>query len=484
MIDFRPVLFYIGLGLQVLAAAMVLPALLDWAGGNGEWLSFLLAALITAFSGTLLSLTNKSAARILSVRQSFLFCAMGWVVASIFSSLPLMLSNLNLSFVDAIFEAVSGFTTTGATVLDQVMIKRASEGIFLWRALMQWIGGISIVVMGCAMLPSLRIGGMQIFRIESANPDSRITPGAPRFILMLCSVYGLITLLLVVSLSLAGVPGLEAIYHAMGTISTGGFVTGKTSAVIFDSLAVESILAIGMLLGSLPFPLYVVMMRGRWGGLLRDQQVRLFLGMITVAGLITSVWLWLDYGLATGQALRHGFFSVISIMTGTGFHAFDFLVWPTVPATILFFAMFIGGCSGSTASGIKIFRLRILTVNAVAQVSRLLRPHAVVSPSYNRQPVPDSIIDSVMGFLFVYFLTFAVLVMILGLLGIDFVTALTAAASALSNVGVSAGPMIGAGNGFSFLPDMAKWVLSIAMLLGRLELFTFLVLLIPSFWKP
>ncbi len=483
MIDFRPVLFLVGLSLQFVAGAMIFPALLDLATGNKEWISFILSAVITAFAGTLLSMTNRSGAGSLSVRQAFLFCAMGWAIASIFSSFPFMLSNLHLSLVDAVFEAVSGFTTTGATVLDLQTMQQASDGIFLWRALLQWIGGIGIVVMGCTMLPALRIGGMQIFRIESASPDSRITPGAPRFVLTLCTIYVGFTLVLFVALLMAGLSGLDAICHAMGTISTGGFTTRAVSIATFDNLAVEIILALGMIVGSLSFPLYVVMLHGKWKSLFRDQQARLFLTMMLAASLVSAIWLWLDYGLPTTQALRYGFFSVISIMSGTGFHAFDFSVWPTVPATILFFSMFVGGCAGSTASGIKIFRLHILAVNAVAQISRLLRPHAVVIPYYNHQPIPDSIVDSVMGFLFVYFLTFALLAMTLGLLGIDFVTALTTAVSTLANVGVSAGPMMSPGGGLSFLPDTAKWILAGAMLLGRLELFTFLVLFVPAFWK-
>ena len=484
MIDFRPILFMIGVILLVLAAAMIIPVAADLLGDADDWLTFVLSALITAFVGALLTLTNRSESRSLSLRQAFLLCAGGWVAASIFSALPFILSPLGVSFVDAVFEAVSGFTTTGVTVLDEQTLRRASDGIFMWRALLQWLGGIGIVVMGCTMLPALRIGGMQIFRTENTNPDSRITPGAPRFVVTLCFIYAGVTAFLIAGLLLAGVNGLEAVCQAMGAISTGGFSTRDGLVSSVDSLTVDLVLTTGMLIGAMSFPLYVMMARGKWSVLAFDQQIRLFLGLILIGGVITTLWLWLDYGMTPGYAVRHGFFSAVSVVSGTGFHSLDFGIWPTVPATVLFFLMFVGGCSGSTASGVKIFRLHILTVNAVAQISRILRPHAVAFPYYNRQPIPDSIVDSVMGFLFVYFLTLAALVVSLGLLGIDFVTALTAAASTLSNVGISAGPMMQAGGGFSFLPDTAKWILSAAMLLGRLELFTFLVLLIPAFWKP
>ena len=481
MIDFRPILFIIGILLTTLALAMVAPLVADVMVGHPDWQVFAGAGGLTLFIGVVLVLTNRSPIRRFSIRQAFILTTLSWLVLTTFAALPFVFSRLELSYTDAFFEAMSGITTTGSTVI--AGLDGAPRGILLWRALLQWLGGVGIIVMAVAIMPMLQIGGMQLFRTESSDTSAKIMPRVAQIASGIVFLYVVFTAILAAVLWIAGLDGFDSVAHAMTTIATGGFSTRDASIGHFDNLAAEIAIILFMVIGSLPFVLYLNAIRGSPGLLLRDSQVRWFLSVVTMAVLVVSLWHWAENGETLGRALRYGAFNVVSIMTGTGYSSTDYGVWGGFAMGVFFFVMFIGGCAGSTTCGIKVFRFQVLGATAMAQVRRLMQPHGVFVPHFNREPITVDIAQSVMGFFFLFVATFAILAMILGALGLDFVTAVTGAATAICNVGPALGQVIGPAGNFAPLPEAAKWALSAGMLLGRLELFTVLVLFVPAFWR-
>jgi trk system potassium uptake protein TrkH len=464
-----------------LAAAMLIPMCVDLYLGSSDWPIFALSALLTGFVGVSVWLaTSQREALDLGLQQAFLLTNGSWVMIGVFGALPFMFSELNLSVTDSVFESISGITTTGSTVL--VEIEKASPGILIWRALLQWLGGVGIIVMAMAVLPMLSVGGMQLFRTESFERAEKVVPRATQLAGGIGLVYTALTALWAIMLVLSGMDIFDAVAHSMTTLATGGYSTRTASIGAFDSVAVEWIIIAGMIVGSLPFAHYLAMVRGGWRGLLHDPQVRWFL--ILVVGLVLLLcWHLMQHGVGLGDALRQASFNGVSIMTGTGYVSANFSAWGGFATTILLIVMFIGGCGGSTTCGIKVFRLQVLAGTAKVQISRLLRPHAVVLAYYNKRPVSVEVMDSVMGFFYLYILGFVVIALFLGMTGLDFVTALSGAATSISNVGPGLGEVIGAEGNFSSVPDSAKWVMSFAMILGRLEIFTVLVMLAPGFWQ-
>ncbi|MBF0394051.1 MAG: TrkH family potassium uptake protein [Alphaproteobacteria bacterium] len=481
MVDSRPVLMVVGLLLVTLALAMSLPAAVDLLIGHPDWMVFAASSALTLFVGLALLLGSRMARPEVAIREVFLLTTLGWVGTATFAALPFAFGAMGLSFTDAFFEAMSGITTTGSSVL--AAPQDAPPGILLWRALLQWLGGVGVVVMAMTVLPLLKIGGMQMFRVEAGETHERAMPRAARVTGTIALVYVLLTAVLALSLGVAGLGGFDAIVHAMTTISTGGFSTHEASIAHFDNPLAETLVTAGMVVGGMPFLLVVPLLQGKLRRVLRDDQLRWYLSLLGLSSLTIGGWLWASLGMDPLDALRHGAFTVASFMTGCGFFTLDYTTWSGLPLAILFFLTFIGGCAGSTAAGIKVFRFQVLFANARVQAARLLRPHAVMIANYNGKPISEGVIDSVMGFLFVYMLTFAVLAMLLGMLGLDFMTAMSAAASAVSNVGPGLTAAIGPTGDYAALPAAAKWLLSAGMLLGRLEMFTVLVLFVPAFWR-
>ena len=467
--------------MSTLALAMCLPAVADAAVYNPDWKVFALASAFTLLIGVMLMLTAHSANRSLNQRQAFVLTTLSWTIIPAFAALPFTFSELNMSYTDAFFEAMSGITTTGSTVLTGLDF--APPGILLWRALLQWLGGIGIIAMAIAILPMLQVGGMQLFRTESSDSSDKVIPRAAQLIAFIGFIYLGITLLCALAYWLAGMTGFEAVAHAMTTIATGGFSTSDQSIGRFASPAVDAIAVVFMLLGSLPFVLYLRALRGNPRALWRDSQVRWFLSVVALAVGAMTVYLYVNVDMEIGNALQLASFNVVSVITGTGYATADFGLWGSFALTLLLFLMFVGGCAGSTTCGIKIFRFQVLYATAVTQIRHLLEPHGVFIAYYNGRPIPDSVGDSVMSFFFLYAVAFAVIATGLGLIGLDFLTAVSGAATAISNVGPGLGDVIGPAGTFASLPDSAKWLLSLAMLLGRLELFTVLVLLTPAFWS-
>jgi trk system potassium uptake protein TrkH len=481
MLDLRPVFQIIGTLLCVLAGAMIPPAMVALHDHHGEWRVFGVSAGLTLFFGLLLVLGTRTEPRRRTIRQTYLAAAFAWAVPGLFAALPFIYGPLQMDFTDAAFEAISGLTSTGGTVirgLDEV-----PRGTLMWRAVLNWLGGLGVVGLALAVLPNLAVGGMQMFRLEVPGPAERASSRANRIALAVGLAYLGLTLALALALWLVGMSGFESVCHAMTTISTGGFSTRDASVGAFGKGAVTVITTIGMIIGGLPFIWFFQLSQGNVRAWLKDGQLRWYLGLLALGTLGISLWLVASKGLAPLDALRHGAFTTASVMTGTGFFTLEYANWGGMPAAILFFLAFVGGCAGSTTGGIKVFRFQFLFADALVQMRRLLRPHAVLIPTFNRRPIPEEVLGSVMGFLFVYALAFAVLAMALAFLGLDFVTAVTGAASALANLGPGLGPEIGPGGSYAPLSDPAKWLLVGGMLFGRVELFTILVLFVPSFWK-
>ena len=481
MIDFRPILFIVGILLSTLALAMTLPAMADLLVNNPDWQVFASAAALTLFIGLALILSTRSATRRINLRQAFVLTALCWLVIPTFGALPFTFSALDMHYPDAFFEAMSGVTTTGSTVI--VGLDQAPPGILLWRALLQWLGGIGIIAMAITVLPLLQVGGMQLFRMESSDKSEKAMPRTAQLAGWTGVIYLGLTLLCAILYWVAGMSGFDAVAHAMTTIATGGYSTHDNSIGFFGSAWVDTIAVIFMLIGSLPFVLYLRALRGSPGSLWRDEQVRLFLTIVGIAVAVMTLYLHMKNGVEAMAALRLAAFNVVSIITGTGYATTDFGLWGGFAVAALFCMMFIGGCAGSTTCGLKVFRFQVLYAAANIQIRRLLQPNGVFIPYYNRKPISEQVLASVMAFFFLFILCWAALAIGLGFTGLDFLTATSGAASAIANVGPGLGDMIGPAGNFSEVPIAAKWMLSFGMLLGRLELFTILVLLMPSFWR-
>lgn len=482
MIDFGPVFFIVGMLLTFLAVAMCVPAAVDLATEHPDWQVFLGAAGITLFIGVSLMLSTRTVRGAkLGLRQAFVLTTMSWVSIAAFGALPFAFSELEMSVADAFFESMSGVTTTGSTVIDN--LDNAPPGILLWRALLQWLGGVGIIVMALAVLPMLSVGGMQLFATEAFDTPDKVLPRAAQLASGIGSMYLFLTFVCAVALWLAGMDGFDAVAHAMTTIATGGYSTKDASVGYFNTPAIDWIITVGMIVGSLPFVHYLRIARGDSRSLMRDSQVRWFLSIVVICVALVTVWILTQIGLGTHDALRYAAFNVISVITGTGYATTDFGAWGGFVATMMLILMFVGGCAGSTTCGIKIFRFQVLYATAKVQLARLLRPHGVFIPYYNRKPIPEAVSEAVMGFFFLYILCFGLVAMALAAMGLDTVTALSGSATAISNVGPGLGAIIGPAGNFDPLPDAAKWLLCFAMLLGRLELFTVLVLITPAFWR-
>jgi len=481
MLILRPVLFVIGLLLLFLGTAMLVPAFADVAIHNPGWQHFVASSGVTLFVGGSLALTNRGGHIALTLRQGFILTTSSWIAISGFAALPLVFGPFSLSYTDAFFEVISGLTTTGSTVL--VGLDRLAPGILLWRAMLQWLGGIGIIVMAVAMLPFLRVGGMQLFRTESSDRSEKALPRAGQIAAATVAAYLILSLLCALCYYAAGMTGFEAIVHAMTTLSTGGFSTSDQSFGHFSSRLLQWIGAFFMLAGGLPFVLYIRVVRGDSFALWNNSQVRTFLAIIAAASLTVAFLLWLEDSKSPFDALTLSTFNVISIITTTGFASADYGQWDAGAIAVFFVLTFLGGCTGSTAGGLKVFRIEVLIKSTAKQLRTLIYPHGIFQTNYMGRPFGADVRLSVMVFTALYFASVVVLTIVVAGTGVDFVTAISGAATAIANVGPGLGPVIGPAGNFATLPEAAKWALSVGMLFGRLEIFPVLVLLTPHFWQ-
>lgn len=480
MIPLQPVAFIVSLLVLALSALMLVPAAADGLYSNPDWLVFLISAATGVALGGMGALASRGRSLDLGLRQAFLVTTFSWLTMSAVAALPLYFSSLNLTYTDAFFEALSGLTTTGSTVLTG--LDTLPPGLLLWRSLLQWIGGVGIIVMGMAILPFLRVGGMQLFRTESSDRSDKILPRPGQIAGAIGGVYVVFTSLCGGLYVATGMTGFEALNHAMTTVATGGYSTSDNSLGNWGP-PVQVVATVFMLLGALPFVLYVRVVQGRPTALYRDTQVRTLLALLAVATITIALWLVVDGEVEPVTALRLAAFNVVSIVTTTGYASADYWQWGGLAAIGFFCLTFVGGCTGSTSGGIKMFRFEILMRLVPKIVTGLEYPHRVYPLRYRYAPISDEAIRSVIAFFFFFIASFAALSLALGLFGLDYVTAISGAATAMANVGPGLGPIIGPAGTFTSLPDGAKWLLCFGMLLGRLEVFTVLVLLTPAFWR-
>jgi trk system potassium uptake protein TrkH len=478
---FRPIFFIVGILISTMGLAMIVPALADAVAGNRDWATFAVSSASAIFIGGLLILGSLGGPIHLSLRQAFLLTTLSWISLSAIGALPLVFSELGLSYTDAFFEAISGLTTTGSTVLSG--LDHMPPGILLWRAMLQWLGGVGIIVMAIAILPFLRVGGMQLFRMESSDRSEKALPRAAQVASATSVAYVVLTLACAGAYSGAGMTGFEAVAHAMTTVSTGGYSTSDGSLGHFTNPAIHWIAILFMVLGALPFVIYIQAAHGKRGIIWKNSQVRRFLAGMGLVVLTLAVWLWSGHEMGPLDALRLAAFNVISVVTTTGYATTDYGQWGAFAVLAFFFLTFLGGCTGSTSGGIKTLRFELAAVVIRNQFQRLYQPHGVFAISYKGQTLSEDVARSAMTFIFVFILAFGLLAIALAALGLDFITATSGAATALANVGPGLGDVIGPAGNFSTLPDAAKWLLSAGMLMGRLEFLTVLVALNPAFWR-
>ena len=464
----------------LVAAAMLVPMAVDYADSHSSWHVFAVSALVTFFIGGLMVLFAYDRKPVRAgLREGFLLTTLTWTIVSAFAAMPFI--GLGLPLADAYFESVSALTATGGTVI--VKLDSQPRGILLWRALLQGIGAVGIIVLAILVLPSLRIGGMQLFQAENSDRSEKVMPRAFGLMSAITAIFAILLVACTFTFMLLGMTPFDAICHALATVSTGGFSTHDASFGYFNSPALDWAAVVFMISGALPFVVYIKAMRGGGLHIWRDAQVRGLAWLLVITSLIMAVYLALIRDLPFLEAFRLATFNVVSIVTTTGFVNTDYTTWGPFAIGVFFLLMFVGGCSGSTSGGIKIYRLQVAWLLTRAHLQHLISPNRIVTLLYNGRRLPEDVPFSVVAFLALYMATIGMFTVVLAAMGLDLLTALSSAAAAVSNVGPGLGDIVGPAGTFAALPTGAKWVLSFAMLLGRLELFTVLVLFRPEFWR-
>ena len=478
MSNYKTVFFTLGILQIILGVSMFVPIIVQFIYSEIDS-SFFGASIVTIVFGALFFLTNIDHDRKVNLQQAFLLTALSWLSVAVFGSLPFIFSSMEMSITDAFFESMSGITTTGSTIISN--LENAPKGILLWRAILQWLGGIGIIVMAITLMPIMNVGGMQLFKISSNDSSEKILPKSKEIALRLIYIYSALTAVCAISYWIFGMGKFDSLTHSMTTIATGGFSNYNQSIGYFNSIYIEISSMIFIILGSIPFIAYIKFLNGNKKIFTNDTQIKSFLKIIILSVIILSFYLVLTNN--ENYSFRSIFFNTISILTGTGYVNAEFDSWGSFPITIFLTLMFIGGCAGSTTCGVKIFRIQILYLFILNQLKKIIYPKGVFLIKYDQNSVDEKFVASIISFIFFYFVIFFILAALLSLTGLDFITALSGAATSISNVGPGLGPIIGPNGDFSSLPDISKWVLSVGMILGRLELFAILVLFLPSFWK-
>ena len=481
MFSNKTVFFLIGVLLTILGVSMLIPYAIQILQNENSH-SFIGSSFITIFIGILFILANLEKNFKLNLQQTFLFSALAWFLIAIFGSLPFLLSPIPFSISDAFFESMSGITTTGATVITN--LDTSPKSILLWRSIMQWLGGIGIIVMAITILPLLKVGGMQLFKMEGPLSTEKILPRTLEVATILISTYLVLTIICALLYWFFGMSVFDSVAHSMTTLATGGFSTHNNSIGFFENPNIEIIASIFIILGSIPFITYLKFVKGNKRIFLEDIQIKGLINILVISIIIMFAYLFfISNELSIFDKLRISAFNVVSILSGTGYVTDDFGLWGKFSLIFFLFLMFIGGCAGSTACGIKIFRLQMLIIFLKNQIKKLISPNSVIVVKYNNQKITDDFIKSVITFIFSFLFIFLIIALLLSLTGLDFITAISGAASSISNVGPGLGDIIGPNGNYKNIPDVSKWVLSFGMLLGRLELFAILVLFFPSFWR-
>ena len=478
MSNYKTVFFTLGILQIILGVFMFIPIIFQFIYSEIDS-SFFGASLVTIIFGILFFLSNLDHDKKLTLQQAFLLTALSWLSIAIFGSLPFIFSDLNFSFVNAFFESMSGITTTGSTIISN--LDEMPKSILLWRAILQWLGGIGIIIMAITLMPIMNVGGMQLFKISNNDSSEKILPKSKEIALRLIYIYTSLTLLCGLTYKAFGMSFFDSLTHSMTTIATGGFSNYNESIGFFNSVSIEISAMIFIILGSLPFIAYIKFISGDKKIIFNDVQIKTFFKIIIASIIILSIYLLVSR--AADLNLRSVFFNVISILTGTGYVNAEFDTWGSFTLILFLGLMFIGGCAGSTTCGIKIFRIQILYLFVANQLKKIIYPKGVFILKYDQNPIDNKFISSIISFIYMYLVIFFILTALLSLTGLDFVTSISGAATSISNVGPGLGSVIGPNGDFSTLPDISKWILTLGMILGRLELFAILVLFLPSFWR-
>tara|TARA_B100001121_G_scaffold197954_1_gene173073 strand:+ start:18 stop:1463 length:1446 start_codon:yes stop_codon:yes gene_type:complete len=480
MYNYKTVFYTLGTLQIILGVFMLIPVIIQLIYNELDS-GFVSASIITIVFGVLFFLSNLDHDKNIDLPQAFILTALSWLSIAIFGSLPFIFSNLNLNFTDAFFESMSGITTTGSTIITD--LDNAPKGILLWRAILQWLGGIGIILMAITLMPIMNIGGMQLFKISSNDNAEKILPKSKEVSLRLIVIYSLLTFACAVFYKLFGMNYFDSLTHSMTTIATGGFSNYNDSIGYFNNALIEINAIIFIILGSIPFITYIKYLNGDKKVFYNDTQISFFIKTIIISVIIIFIFLLFKNINSETFLLRQVIFNVVSILTGTGYVTTNYSNWGGFPLIFFLILMFIGGCAGSTACGLKIFRIHILYKFFVMQLKKFIYPRGVFVLKYGDNILNEKFISSIISFVFLYIIIFFIITTLLSISGLDFITSVSGAATSISNVGPGLGGMIGPNGNFSLLPDFSKWILTIGMILGRLELFAIIVLFIPSFWR-
>ena len=478
MSNYKTVFFTLGILQIILGIFMLLPIIIQFFYSEIDS-SFFGAALVTTIFGILFFLSNLDHDKKLSLQQAFLLTSLSWLSIAIFGSLPFIFSNIEFSITNAFFESMSGITTTGSTIIPN--LENMPKGILFWRAILQWLGGIGIIVMAITLMPIMNVGGMQLFKISNNDSSEKILPKSKEIAIRLIYIYFGLTALCAISYKILGMNVFDSMTHSMTTIATGGFSNYNESIGFFDSVYIEISAMIFIILGSLPFIAYIKFLSGNRGIFFSDIQIKTFIKTIAFSTILLMVYLILNN--SSNLDIRSIFFNVISILTGTGYVNAQFDNWGGFPLLLFLGLMFIGGCAGSTTCGVKIFRIQILWSFVGNQLKKIIYPKGIFVLKYDKNPIDNKFVSSIISFIYMYLIIFFIITALLSLTGLDFITSISGAATSISNVGPGLGSVIGPNGNFSSLPDISKWILTLGMILGRLELFAILVLFLPSFWR-
>ena len=481
MKNLKSSLFVIGNLLVFFSIYSFIPGVIDYFYQGTDWVVFFVISIVCLFTGLNVSFIFKRKDKDVEVLSAFLLTLISWVLLTFIGALPFYLGTTSLSLIDAFFESMSGLTTTGATVIQN--LDSTSKSILIWRAMLQWLGGIGIIVIAIAIFPILKIGGMQLFQSEFSSKEEKVLPRTTKIATGIGLVYLFLTIICSFSLFATGMPGFDSVAHGMTIIATGGFSTKDMSIGFFDSVYIEVVTIFFMILSSLPFILLFQSIRGKLIDLVASSQVRFFLILILSVTILVAFWLKRYYEVDFFQSLRISAFAVTSISTGSGFSTYDFSVWGSFTTLLFLFLMLIGGCSGSSSCGLKIFRIQILIKSSLNLIKKIIQPRGVFIPTYNSREVSEDILTSVTGYFFLYIFVFATLSLVLAFDGQEILTSLSGAAATLANVGPGLNEIIGPSGNYSSISDFTKLFLSLGMLIGRLELFPILILLSPQLWK-
>ncbi len=480
MSNYKTVFFTLGILQIILGLSMIAPILTQFFYDEFDS-SFISSGIVAIIFGILFLLSNFDHDKKINLPQAFLLTALSWLSIAIFGSLPFIFSEINLSATDAFFESMSGITTTGSTIITN--LNETPKSILLWRGMLQWLGGIGIIVMAITLMPLMNIGGMQLFIISTSDTPEKILPRSKEIALRLILVYSGLTFICALFYKIFGMNFFDSIVHSMTTIATGGFSNYNESIGYFDSSLIEFTSIIFIILGSIPFIAYIKYLNGDKKIFFNDTQIKTFIKIVLFSILLMYLYLLTKNQSFFDTSIRSVAFNVISILTGTGYVTQNFSDWGQFPLIYFLILMFIGGCAGSTACGIKIFRVQILFQFVSVQLKKIIYPRGIFKIKYENNNIDEKFLASIISFIFLYIVIFFIITALLSTSGLDLTTSISAAATSISNVGPGLGDIIGPNGNFSNLSNFSKWILSLAMILGRLELFAVLVLFIPSFWR-